>query len=203
MCTIAAAIGAVGAVGSLMQGQAAKSAANAQAAANETNARLADEQARDAVRRGAYDELKFRRQMSILQGEQRSALAASGVEVDTGSPLALQEASRKEGDQDAAVIRFNAEREAWGHSVQAVNYRNAASAARASGHNAMTAGVIGAGTGLLNVAGEYSTYMKGKSVTPTPWGTGTKSAYVPPDSIASWDLYKRKVQRPMPTLGAF
>jgi hypothetical protein len=58
----------------------------AAAIANETNARLADEQARDAVRRGAYDELKLRRQMSILQGEQRSALAASGVEVDTGSP---------------------------------------------------------------------------------------------------------------------
>jgi hypothetical protein len=193
MCTIAAAIGAVGAVGSLMQGQAAKSAAMAQASANEQNARIADEQARDAVRRGAYEELKFRRQAAILQGQQRSMLAASGVEVDTGSPLAIQDASRREADQDAAVIRFDAEREAWAHGVQATNYRNAASAARAEGRNAMTAGLIGAGTGLLSVGGEYAGYMKGKKVpTSSPWGIGTKTDYVPPDSILSSGRYRRK-----------
>jgi hypothetical protein len=168
------ALGAVSAYGTLMQGQAASSAANAQAAAEEQNARIADEQARDSMRRGAYDELKLRRQMSILQGQQRSALAASGVEVDTGSPLELQEASRREGDQDAAVIRFNAEREAWGHQVQAVNSRNAASAASASGRNAMTGALIGAGTSLLSTAGEYGSLLKGRgTITPkgeTLWG---------------------------------
>jgi hypothetical protein len=201
MCTIAAAIGVIGAAGSLMQGQAARSAANAQASANEQNAKLADEQARDAVRRGAYDELKLRRQTSILQGQQRAMAAASGIEVDTGSPLAIQEASRKEGDQDAAVIRYNAAREAWGYGVQATNYRNAAAAAGAEGKNAMTAGLIGAGTGLLSVA---QPYIGGKGIKPksSPWGIGTKNAYVPPDSIASWDLYKRKAQL-KPMLGSF
>jgi hypothetical protein len=91
-------------------------------------------------------------------------LAASGVEVDTGSPLAIQDTSRREADQDTAVIRFDAEREAWAHGVQATNYRNVASAARAEGRNAMTAGLIGAGTGLLSVGGEYAGYMKGKNV---------------------------------------
>jgi hypothetical protein len=175
-----------------MQGQAARSAANAQAAAEEQNARLSDEQARDSMRRGAYDELKLRRQMSILQGQQRSALAASGVEVDTGSPLELQEASLREGEQDAAVIRYNAERDAWGHQVQAVNHRNAAGAARASGRNAMTGAVIGAGTSLLTTGAPY---LKGKgTVAPktAAWGIGTKAQYVPPDSIASWGLYKRR-----------
>jgi hypothetical protein len=195
MCTIAAAIGAVGAVGSLMQGRAAQGAANAQAAANEQNALMADEQARDAARRGAYDELRLRRQMSILQGQQRAMTAASGVEVDTGSPLAIQEASRREGDQDAAVIRFNAEREAWGYGVQATNYRNAAAASRAEGRNAMTAGVINAGTSLLTVGGEYAGYLKStksKSAASSPWGIGTKQQYVPPDSIASSGRYRRK-----------
>ena len=191
MCTVVAALGAMSAVGSLVQGYAAKSAANAQAAASEQNAKIADEQARDAVKRGAYDELKLRRQMSILQGQQRSALAASGVEVDTGSSLALQEATRKEGDQDAAVIRFNAEREAWGYGVQATNYRNAASAARAGGKNAMTAGIIGAGTSLLGTAANGG--LKGKTPTSTTaWGIGTSERYVPPDSIASWNLYQKK-----------
>jgi hypothetical protein len=196
------AIGAVSAMGSLVQGQAAKSAANAQAAANEQNAKMADEQARDAVRRGAYDELKLRRQMQILQGQQRAMAAASGIEVDTGSPLAIQEASRKEGDQDAAIIRYNAAREAWGHGVQATNYRNAAAAARAQGKNAMTAGIIGAGTGLLSTGAEYAGYLKGKTPTSAPWGTATEAQYVPPDSIAYWDLYKRKAS-PKPQMGSF
>jgi hypothetical protein len=124
---------------------------------------MADEQARDAIRRGAYDELRQRRQNSILQGEQRAALAASGVEIDSGSGLEIQEASAREGEQDAAVIRFNAEREAWGYGVQATNYRNAASAARAQGRNAMTAGIIGAGTSLLSVG--QGGFLKGKTPT--------------------------------------
>ena len=191
MCTIALAIGAVSAVGSLMQGQAAKSAANAQAAASEQNARMADEQARDAMRRGAQDELKLRRQMSALQGRQRAMAAASGVETDAGSPLALQEASRREGDQDAAVIRFNAEREAWGYGVQATNYRNAASAARAGGRNAMTAGIIGTGTSLLRPA---SGYMAGKaaqaSVSPWDWNFAEMRG----ESMSGWQRSFRKMK---------
>jgi len=130
---------------------AAQSAARAQAAAEEQNARISDEQAKDAIRRGGYEELKHRRQMSILQGSQRAALAASGVSVDSGSALDIQEAGIREGEQDASVIRINAAREAWGYQVQAVNHRNAASAARASGQNAMFSAGIGAATSLLGV----------------------------------------------------
>ena len=165
MCTIAAAVGTIGAVGNLMQGQAASAAGRAQAAANDQNARMADEQARDALRRGAYDELRQRRQTSILQGQQRAVLAASGVEIDSGSALDVQEATGLEGEQDAAIIRYNAEREAWGYGVQATNYRNAASAARAEGKSAMTAGIIGAGTSLLSVGQGYSSFLKGKTPT--------------------------------------
>jgi hypothetical protein len=105
-----------------------------------------------------------------MQGSQRAVLAASGVEVDSGSALDIQEATGREGEQDAAIIMYNAEREAWGYGVQATNYRNAASAARAEGKNAMTAGIIGAGTSLLSVGQGYSSFLKGK--TPTVPGFG-------------------------------
>ncbi len=82
--------------------------------------------------------------------EQRSALAASGVVVDSGSSLELQDASMREGEYDAATIRFNSARERWGHQVQAVQYRNEASAARAAGRNALFGSLIGAGTGLMS-----------------------------------------------------
>ena len=86
-------------------------------------------------------------------------LAASGVEVDSGSALDVQDASIREGEQDAAAIRFNAAREGWGHQVQAVNYRNEASAARAAGRNALFGSIVGAGTSLLSAAGP-NTWMK-------------------------------------------
>jgi len=146
-----------------MQGHAARSAAKAQAAAEEQNARFADEQARDAIRRGGYEELKHRRQMSILQGRQRSALAASGVVADSGSGLDIQEAGLREGEQDASVIRLNAAREAWGYNVQAVNHRNAAGAARASGRNAMLGAGIGAAASLLSVAKPHVSSWFGSS----------------------------------------
>lgn len=150
MCTMLAA--AIGAAGTLMQGMAANSAAKAQAAAANQNARIAEAQARDAIDRGGQEELRLRRQMAQLQGAQRSMLAASGVDVDSGSALDVQDASMREGEQDAAAIRFNAAREGWGHQVQAVNYRNEASAARAAGRNALFGSIVGAGTSLLSAA---------------------------------------------------
>jgi hypothetical protein len=150
MCQIA--IAALSAASSLAQGAAAKSAANAQADVAEVNARIATEQANDALRRGAHEENRFRREQSVLQGSQRAALAAAGVDVDSGSASDLQREARMEEEEDAAVIRFNAARENWAYNTQALDYRNQASAARAAGRNAMIAGVIEAGTGFLSTA---------------------------------------------------
>ncbi len=150
MCTVLAT--ALTAVSGIMQGVAANRAAQAEADAANRNARIAEAQSTDAVARGGKEELQQRRKMAILQGEQRAALAASGVNVDSGSALAMQDASASEGEQDAAAIRFNAAREAWGHNVQATNFRNQASAAKAKGRNALTGGLIKGGTSLLSLA---------------------------------------------------
>ncbi|GHT01477.1 hypothetical protein AGMMS50276_29560 [Synergistales bacterium] len=161
MCTVM--MTALSAASSLAQGMAAQSSAKAQAAAAEQNARMAEEQADDAVKRGGREEHKFRRQIAIHQGQQRAGLAASGVDVDSGSAGLLQEASRNEAEEDVSVIRFNAQREAWGYQAQATDYRNQASAARASGRNAMTGGVIGAGASLLSLAGDGGWLGKAKA----------------------------------------
>ncbi|GHV34457.1 hypothetical protein FACS1894187_05040 [Synergistales bacterium] len=165
MCTVM--MTALSAASSLAQGMAAQGAAKAQALSAEQNARMAEEQAKDSVKRGGREENKFRRQIAIHQGQQRAALAASGVDVDSGSAELLQDASRGEAEEDASVIRFNAQREAWGHQAQATDYRNQASAARAAGRNAMTGGVIGAGASLLSLAGDGGWFSKTKT-TPKP-----------------------------------
>ena len=79
MCTVLAT--ALSVVGGLMQGVAANNAAKAEASVANQNARISEVQATDAVKRSSKEEMKLRRQMSMLQGQQRSQLAASGVDV--------------------------------------------------------------------------------------------------------------------------
>ena len=150
MCTMLAA--AIGAAGTVMQGMAANSAAKAQAQAAEQNARIAEAQGHDAIERGGDEELRLRRQAAIRRGNARAQAAASGIDADSGSMLDTRNADISETERDAAAIRYNAARERWGYQVQAQNYRNEASAARASGRNALFSSIIGAGTQLGTAA---------------------------------------------------
>ena len=167
MCTMLAA--AVSAAGTVMQGMAANNAAKAQAAAAEQNARISEAQAHDAIERGGEEETRLRRQMAQMRGNARAQAAASGIDADSGSLLDVRNASISEGERDAAAIRYNAARERWGYQMQAGNYRNEASAARAAGRNALFSSIIGAGTTLGTAAwdqwGGASPLMKKKQKT--------------------------------------
>ena len=137
---------------SIAQGVSADRAARAEAATMEQNARNQEIMAQDAVKRGGQEETKLRRRMAILRGQQRAQAAASGLEVDSGSMADIQDASMVEGEHDVSTNAMNHARESWGHNVQAVNYKNAASAARAAGKNAFMGGLLGAGGSLLSLA---------------------------------------------------
>ena len=169
MCTVVAAV--IGAVGSVVQGIAAQSAANAQAAAamqaGETNARIAEMQATDAVKRGGEQEQKLRRHIAALIGRQRSTAAASGIYVDSGSALDARNASLLEGERDVLTNALNHGREAWGFGVQATNYRNQAkaeaAAAKAQGRSAFLGGLFGGASSLLSLAAP--SFAGSKSIT--------------------------------------
>lgn len=135
-----------------MQGRAQQQAANAQATAAETNARIAEQSATDAVKRGGAEELRMRRRLRGLIGSQNTAAAASGISLDSGSLTDVRLSSMDEAERDIAINEQNTQRERWGYQMEATNYRNAASAARASGKNAFTGGLIGAGTSLVSLA---------------------------------------------------
>ena len=180
MCTVIAA--AFGAITSVMQGVAANSAAKAEARVAEHNARLSELQATDAVKRGGKEEMQKRREMARLAGRQRAMAAASGLDADSGSMADIQDASMREGEHDVSAIQFNAAREAWGHNVNATNYRNQASVARAAGRNALLGGVIGAGSSLLSLASP-------------PVGGGSNTLKIPASGDAMKDYYERQWQR--------
>jgi hypothetical protein len=112
--------------------------------AAQTNAAYAELQARDALDRAGDEEQRHRRGVSQLRGRQQAALAARGVVLTEGSPLAILEATEILGEGDAQTIRQGGQREAFGRRVQAAGYR-----AEADASNPWLA----AGSSLLSSAG--------------------------------------------------
>lgn len=156
------------AYGMYAQGQQAKQMGEYQAvvAANNAitagyNADIQERAASDAEARGRIEEQQQRLRVKQAIGQQRSALAASGVQVDTGSALDVVADTSMFGEMDALTIRSNAEREAYGNRVNAFNYRAQGqnfmaegALSRLAGSNAARNGMWGAGATLLSGAGQ-------------------------------------------------
>ena len=142
----------LGAASSIIQGVAESRNARAQASAAEQNARFANYQADDAIRRGGEEGYALRRRLSIMQGQQRGGAAAAGIDPDSGSMMDIRVSSIREGERDVSTINANHAREAWGYNVQAGNFRHQAAMSRHNARGAMTAGLIGAGGSLLSLA---------------------------------------------------
>lgn len=137
MCTLISALSAGASLFTgITQANNAKAQAEAQANALEANARNADILAHDAVERGGQEELKLRRSLAQVAGNQAVQAASSGVDSNSGSVIDVRNASISEGEHDAEAIRFNAARERWGYISQARNLNNQAAYARAAGKSA-------------------------------------------------------------------
>ena len=142
-----------------------------QARVADQNARLANNQAMDALQRGKLTEQASYRQTSQLMGAQRAALAANGVEVDFGSAADLQADTRMIGREEAGTIRENTMREVQGYEIDAANSKAGAAAAR----SARTAGLVStafdvAGT-VLGGAQQYKKIGAARS------GAGASTAF--------------------------
>lgn len=144
MCTMAgAAIGlqAFGAVtGAMGAGQAASAAKMQATQQSQTllyqeqvarnNAQIAEWQAQDALRQGMDEEVALRLQSGHLRSAQRVGYAASGVALDSDSVINTMVSTDYMTEADAATIRNNALRAAWGYRVQGNSYIDQAIAAR-------------------------------------------------------------------------
>lgn len=111
----------------------------------EANARLAERQAEDALKRGHVMESKVRSKTKQLIGSQRVALAAQGIRVDVGSAQDVQLEAHALGEEEAKNIKINAVREAYGYKIEALR-------ATARGERAASSGRIQAGDTLLTGA---------------------------------------------------
>lgn len=153
--------------GQIQQGKNQQAQANYQAAIMERNAKIAEMNANDAERRGAVEEQQLRLRTSSMIGEARSDLSASGVVVDSGSPLEAQQEIAAMGAYDVNTQRYNAAKEAWSIRNQAADYTAQSRLYSMAGANAASEGRMGAFgtalTGLGSMADKWYKYSSGKT----------------------------------------
>jgi hypothetical protein len=88
------------------------------------NARFAEIQAEDTIKRGGVQASRYRSQIEQVIGTQRTMLAAQGLDFTRGSAFDVQNDTRATGEVDMDTIRTNAKLEALGFKAQAANFRH-------------------------------------------------------------------------------
>jgi len=105
----------------VQQSKAIKAQAKYQKQMADQNAKMAETQAQDALARGDRSAQDVKKQGQRVIGAQRVALAAQGINLDSGTALELQQDTAAQAARDAVTVRNNAWREAWGYKVEAIN----------------------------------------------------------------------------------
>lgn len=145
---------ALGAIGSIQQGQAAMKSAEYNNKVAQMNATISERRAADALERGATEEQKKRQQAQQILGQQRAAMSANGVDLTFGSPLDTIVDTSVLGELDALTIRSNAYREEYDYKVQAENERAGGQLQLMEGKAKQTAGYLDAFGTILGGAGK-------------------------------------------------
>ncbi|MBM7406923.1 MULTISPECIES: virion core protein, T7 gp14 family [Sphingomonas] len=121
------------------------------------NADLESAAGRDAVERGKIESQNYQRQASQMQGAQRAALAANGIDINFGSAAGVRADTAMMQAEDAQTIRENSMREVRGIEINAANYRAQVQASRQAATGAAIKGVFDFGSTVLGGASQYRT----------------------------------------------
>ena len=120
--------------GNIAAGKASERAGDIAAAQAESDAAFVRDITKEEVR-------KFRRQADQFQSTQKSAIGGSGLRM-SGSALQLLQETELEIERDIKTIKKTGEQRAQGIETQGELYK-------IQGQAGLTAGIIGAGTSLL------------------------------------------------------
>ena len=147
---------AVSMYGQYQQGKAAEAQYKYQAGVARNNQIIAEQNAQDAIQRGKVDVADHRRKVNQIKGSQRAGFGASGVVLDSGSPLDIVADTAMMGELDAQTISNNAEREARNYRIQGTNFGAEAGMLQSSAKSARSAANIGMAGTLLGGATTFA-----------------------------------------------
>jgi len=148
--------GGVGALGSLMGGQAQKNAYGYQAAVAQMNAKIANANAEHAVQVGEKEAQISGMQTRAQIGETKAIQSGTNLDVNKGSAVDVRASEADIGKDNEMTIRSNAAWTAYGYKVEAAKDTAQANLDMMAGENSQKSGLLGAFTSLLGGAGSVS-----------------------------------------------
>lgn len=142
----------ISAYGQMQAGEAQKDAANysAQVAAN--NKIIADQNAEHALQAGQVQAAATSLKGAETAGRIKTGQAASGIDVNTGSAVDVQESQREQEKLDTLTVLNNAQLQAYGYRSQGVGYQAQSELDKATAKQAPVAADLAAAGGLLSSA---------------------------------------------------
>jgi hypothetical protein len=125
------------------------------------NARLAVIHSDESLSRGDKEAGAIRRRSKQVRGAQRAALAAQGIDIDSGSAADIQDETQQMTDMDVMTVKNNAWREAFGYRIQATNDSLSANMSQSAASNAARNTLLTGGMQALDLgARAYGIYKK-------------------------------------------
>lgn len=115
----------------------------------ERNAKIHKIQAAQALARGEMDAATVGREFAQLVGRQKAVFASQGFDVSAGDPSRITEETLAVGRQEQALVRYNAQLDAWAATEAAVGAIQAGKASQFRANIASTAAGVRGVTGIL------------------------------------------------------
>ena len=174
---------AVSAGGQIVQGQATASAANYRAQVAQNNATIAKQNADYAIAAGMQSAETQSLKGAAKGGAIKAGIAASGIDVNTGSAVDVRESQREAATLDTETVMNNAELQAYGYNAKATGFEAEAELDKLTAEQAPIGAAIGATGSLLSSASSLGFKWSGMG------GTGSFSGASPFTSASSTAIY--------------
>lgn len=155
----------MGVVGSIQQQKQSEANAKAQQAQAEYNARMAEREARALEAENAENARRQHEESKKLKSAQRAAIGSSGVDMTTGSPLALLGATAASEQRNLMDAHYTGYRQVQQQTEVAKQYRYQGAVARESAQSktatalqigsTIAGGVGQVGSSLVNFGSTY------------------------------------------------
>lgn len=146
---------AVSAVGTGVAALQANAQGRYQAQVADQNARLAADAARRETDATNEKLVQHYRQVSALEGQQRVAMAAGGIDLGFGNAADLQADTHMLAQEDSRRIYDQGAQSVLGYNIESANHRAQASASRQAATGALINGAFEMGSTALSGASQY------------------------------------------------
>ena len=148
--------GVLGFMGNLAKGKAESSMYQYQAGVAQFNQKIAEQNRDQAYATGELEAGRYGMKARQTIGGIRSAKAASGLDITSGSASQVADSAHDVAGMDMSTIRSNAARVAYGHTIEGIKYGAEAGMYSAAASNAKKASMINAFGSLLSGATSVS-----------------------------------------------